>query len=112
MREENIQKLRKVIEEKGIYWVIAAIIDGSIGYHTVYTARSLIKALLEGRRYVTERTVACFRCDESEEVVFDIRNFERLEQRDPERVRELIEFVKKMERLDPIQQLTISLMYP
>ena len=32
-------KMKEVIEEKGELWAIAAMIDGSIGYHTINSAR-------------------------------------------------------------------------
>jgi hypothetical protein len=107
-----VPKVREYVERKGLDWCIAALVDGSIGYYCYDTARRLIESVLKGRNWVCERTGACFRGNSAEEALFDFRNFERLEERDPERVRRVIELVKRTAGLDTPEAWTFSCMYP
>lgn len=112
-RQEKIEKIEKALEEKGEDWVVAAMVEGSIGYHTPKHARLLIKRFREGEeKDFCERCIALFNCDLIDMMYYDITRFEWLEERDPEKVRRLLEFVKKVEKLDDMDQIAVSLAYP
>jgi hypothetical protein len=109
---ELVPKVREYVERKGLDWCIAALVDGSIGYYWYDTAKRLIESVLKGRNWVSERTGACFGGNSAKEALFDFRNFERLEERDPERARGIVELVKRTAGLDIIQAWTFSALYP
>jgi hypothetical protein len=109
---ELVPKVREYVERKGLDWCIAALVDGSIGYYWYDTAKRLIESVLNGRNWICERTVACFGGNSAEEALFDFRNFERLEERDPERVKRIIELVKRTANLDIPEAWTFSALYP
>ena len=101
------------LKEKGDEWVMAALIEGSIGYHTPAHARDLVERFKKGYRYdYCERCICCYNCELDTMMFFDVLSFERLEKRDPEKVKRLIEFIKKVEKLDWERQIAVSLMYP
>lgn len=103
----------KTIEEKGEDWVVAALFDGSLGYHTPSHARRLIRRFMEGhRKDWCERCLSVFDSKLDVMMYADITGFERVERRDPEKVRKLIEFVREVEKLDQVDQIGIGLMYP
>lgn len=116
--EKIVSKVReavisKVIEEKGEDWVVAAMVEESIGYHTPTHARKLIRKFKEGKKQdFCERCLALYNSELDRMIYYDVRAFQRLEERDPERVRQVIEYVKVVERLDPIQQTELGLLYP
>jgi hypothetical protein len=106
-------ELERIAREKGEDWAVAAMIHGSIGYHTPSSARVRIRNLLKGERiYGCERTYACFKGDGLEEIAYDFRQFQYVEERDPEKVKRLIEVVRQVAKLDHMGQETFSLMYP
>ncbi len=110
---EKIGKINGILEEKGEDWVVAAMVEGSIGYHTPKHARLLIRRFREGEREdYCERCIALFNCNLVDMVYWDVVRFERLEERYPEKVKKLLEFVKKVEKLDDGGQLAVSLAYP
>jgi hypothetical protein len=109
---EKLDVIRKAVADKGLEWVIAALVDGSIGYHTYHSAKNLIESVLANEFTSCERTSACFNGDASAEILADIRYFEALEKRNPERVKRVVEFTRKMANLDTIQSWTLSAMYP
>jgi hypothetical protein len=110
--KEKIEKIRKCVNEKGLEWVIAAMVDGSVGYHSHSSAENLLKHVLADQFWVCERTTAMYKGDASEEILHDIRCFEALERVEPETVKRIVEFVKKTSNLDVIQSWTFSAMYP
>ncbi len=94
-------------------WVVAAMVEGSIGYHSPEGAQRLIQAYLEGRRVdYCERCVACFGCNLEKMVQSDISAFTRLEEILPAKAQRIIAFCKKVDELHWIQQTTIGLLYP
>lgn len=109
---ELLPKVRDYVERKGIDWCVAALVDGSAGYYWYDTAKRFVENLLRGRNWVTERTGACFRGNAAREALFDFANFERLEERDPERVKRIVEFVKRSAGLDTAEAWTFSALYP
>jgi hypothetical protein len=112
---QNLERseLERIAREKGEDWAVAAMVHGSIGYHTPSSARVRIRNLLKGERiYGCERTYACFNGDGLEEIAYDFRQFQYVEERDPEKVKRLIEVVRQVAKLDHMGQETFSLMYP
>jgi hypothetical protein len=113
--------LAKIVHEKGREWGVAAMIDGSIGYHGVTSAANTIDQLLRGGRlWACERTLACYRGDPLAELESDFAYFERKESYAVNSVEELIEYVRQAEpqlaKLDPTQrwavETTNSMLYP
>jgi hypothetical protein len=109
---ELLPKVRDYVERKGIDWCVAALVDGSAGYYWYDTAKRFVENLLKGRNWVTERTGACFRGNAAREALFDFMNFERLEERDPERAKRIVEFVKRSAGLGTAEAWTFSALYP
>lgn len=111
--EEMTEKINKALEEKGEDWVVAAMVEGSLGYHTPQHARNLIRSFREGNKEDwCERCLAMFQGNLLRMMYYDIRIFERLEEKDPERAKRIIEFVKKVEGLKPDEQIAVGLRYP
>jgi hypothetical protein len=100
----------KTLEEKGEDWVIAALIEGSIGYHSPAHARRIIENVKKGEiEDYCERCTACFRRDLLAMVKHDIDGFRHVSQAKVER---LMKAVPQLEKLSDVQQMTFSLMYP
>jgi len=105
--------IRKVVEEKGEDWVVAAMVEGSIGYHTPHHARRLIRDYLGGRkRDACERCLCCYGGNLEEMIWHDIKAFEYVEEKMPQKARKLIEVVKEWEKLDSVDATAVGLMYP
>jgi hypothetical protein len=103
-------EILKTLEEKGDDWVVAAMIAGSIGYHSVGDARILIEDIRNGRTAdACERCIACFKGDLLSMVKYDIDGFKRVS---PAKVEHLVKTVQQLEKLSTVQQVTIGLMYP
>jgi hypothetical protein len=62
-----IPRVREYVEFKGMDWCIAAMVHGSIGYYSYYTAKCLIGSVLNGGNWVCEETMACFRANAAKE---------------------------------------------
>ena len=108
----TMNALEQYVNEKGLDWVVAAVVDGSIGYYTPEIAERMIKATLEGKLWISERTLACYSGDQVQEILSDIRKFEYLERHYPDRAKAIIEFVKTWRNLNTADALTVGLMYP
>lgn len=103
-------EILKALKENGEDWVIAALIDGSIGYHTPTHARRLIEDVKNEETFdACERCLACFKGDLLEMVSHDIRCFALMS---PSRRERLISSVRQFDKLTPVQEMTFSLMYP
>ncbi len=103
-------EILKTLEEQGEYWVIAALIEGSIGYHSVKGARILIEDIKNGRTTdACERCIACFKGDLLSMVKYDIDGFKRMS---PAKVERLVKAVQQLEKLSTVEQVTFSLMFP
>lgn len=78
--------LKKIVEEKGMLWAMAAMVEGSIGYHSPASAEIRIRQLMENR-YVQgcERSFAIFGGDSIEELEHDFKYFKAVEESNPER---------------------------
>lgn len=106
-------ELKGIADRKGVDWLIAAMVDGSIGYHTPPGAKRMIESVLQGEtKDYCERCLAIYKGDLLKMIGSDIEKLEYLEKRYPEKVKRLIEAVKEISALNQQQQTTISLMYP
>jgi hypothetical protein len=121
IEEPNRERLVKIAKERGKAWGIAALVDGSIGYHSVESAEQMIDALLKGKRICAcERTMACFHSNGLAEIDHDFNYFGGKDQYAVERVRLLVNYVKEILRENKkrgrprswIEQTTESMMYP
>ena len=109
----DIVELNSVIEKKGMDWLVAALIEGSIGYHSPKHAKILIERAVAGEvKDYCERCVACFNCDLMKMIERDVEIFEHLESRDPQRSKRFVNFAKQIASLDEEGQSLVSLAYP
>jgi hypothetical protein len=109
---DNVE-LRTILEEKGMDWLIAALIEGSIGYHSPKHAKILIERAVAGEtKDYCERCMACFNCDLMKMIERDVEIFERLEARDTQRSERIVSVAKQIARLDEDGQSLVSLAYP
>ncbi len=103
-------EILKTLEEKGEDWIVAAMIEGSIGYHSVKGARILIEDIRKRRTTnACERCIACFKGDLLSMVKYDIDGFKRVS---PAKVERLVRTVQQLEKFSTVQQMTFGLMYP
>jgi len=97
-------------------WLVAAMVDGSVGYYTPQAAESQIRGFLNGRNVsYAERTICLYKCDLALEILSDVRYFLSLEEINEERVRKIVNFVRKWYEIDVedwAKSKTISMMYP
>ncbi len=106
-------KMKEVIEEKGELWAIAAMIDGSIGYHTVNSARDHIQRYLAGEEKCwCERALATRGGSLVREVEHDLERFLWLEESNPKRVKRVLKYVEALLERSEIEQVQAGLMYP
>src|SRR3972149_2138866 len=106
MRDEIL----KALEEMGEAWVVAAMVEGSIGYHSPAHARRLIDNIKKGETEdYCERCAACFKRDLLAMVKYDIDGFRHVNQA---KVSRLLVVVQQLDGLSPVQQMTFGLMYP
>lgn len=45
----DIEELREILEKKGMDWLIAAMVEGSIGYHSPQHAKRIIEDAIDGQ---------------------------------------------------------------
>jgi DNA-directed RNA polymerase subunit RPC12/RpoP len=121
MEKTRRTKLVKIVKQKGREWAIAALVDGSIGYHTVTGAANVIDQLLQGGRlWACERTLACFHGDALAELEADFAYFQRKETYAIDEIRALVQYVRRKEpelaKFDSTQrwaaETTDSMLYP
>ena len=109
----DIVELNSVIEKKGMDWLVAALIEGSIGYHSPKHAKILINRAIAGEvKDYCERCIACFNCDLIKMIERDVEIFESLEARDPQRSERIVSVSKQIASLDEEGQSLVSLAYP
>jgi hypothetical protein len=62
--------MKKLLDEKGKQWLVAAMVEGSIGYHTPRHAEILIERAISGEtKDWCERCYACFGRDLFEMII-------------------------------------------
>jgi hypothetical protein len=112
-RINDAAELQKLIDEKGKLWLVAAMVEGSIGYHTPKHAEILIEKALSGKTVDwCERCDACFKRDLFEMINYDIRHMLFLGDRNAAKANRLVETVKVISTMDSEAQLSVSLAYP
>jgi|GEM_PF-3449359 len=95
------EQLVKTVKERGKAWAIAALVDGSIGYHTVESAEQMINDLLAGKSLGgSERCMCCFHNDGVAEIAHDFRYFGGKDEYSKDRVRTLENYVKEVLRMN------------
>jgi hypothetical protein len=104
----------QALKDRGDDWVIAAMVDGSIGYYSPHSAMLQVQRYREGEtRSWCERGDALFNGDLLEEMSHDIRGLERKEETNPEGVKKLVGWVAKAKEIDSFEfNATVSMMYP
>jgi hypothetical protein len=106
-------ELKKVLEEKGMDWLIAAMVEGSIGYHSPPGARKLIEGALTGEtRDYCERCLACFKGDLLQMIDHDVKGMQYIEEKNPAKFKRVMEAVRQISGMIQEQQMIIGLMYP
>ncbi|CAG1006163.1 hypothetical protein METP3_03784 [Methanosarcinales archaeon] len=109
---DNVE-LSNILEKKGMDWLVAALIEGSTGYHSPKHAKILIERAVAGEvKDYCERCVACFNCDLMKMIERDVEIFERLEARDLQRSERIVSITKQIANLDEEGQSLVSLAYP
>lgn len=107
---DGISTINEFIATRGDNAMVAALIEGSIGYFTVKHAENDLAAWKRGEmQSYCERAMACFRCDRIDMYLHDIRYFESCS---AEKQAKLIEFVNATRGMDSISQMSISMHYP
>lgn len=80
----NAEELREILQEKGIDWLIVAMVEGSIGYHSPKHAKRIIEEALSGQtKDYCERCMACYNCDLLAMIDSDIKRMKYLEEQSP-----------------------------
>ncbi len=103
-------EILRTLEDEGEDWVVAAMIEGSIGYHSPGQARRLIKNMRDGETQDwCERCVACFKGDLLGMLKHDIDGFRRVSR---VKVTRLVKAVPQLGTMNSAQQMAFSLMYP
>ena len=103
----------EAIEQKGELWVIAALVDGSIGYHTPSHARRIVENWKKGeRKDYCERCMALYGCDLQKMMQEDINKLEWTENNNPEKAERLLKAMEHFAKLDDETQTSLSMMYP
>jgi hypothetical protein len=109
-QEQRIDYIQKALDEHGDMWTIAAMVDGSIGYHTPRHAKILIERFRRGDRIdYCERCIACFDDNLVNMMFCDIVRMEQLE---PERREKLIAFCESLSKASDEIQGAYSMLYP
>ena len=102
--------IRYALRHNGRAWVIGAMVEGSIGYHTPSHANRLIDRFLSGHKTDwCERCDACYRCDLIYMIYDDIRMFDWMDQ---DRANRIVEAMKVVIGWTDAQQMSVSLGFP
>ncbi len=107
--------IEKALTEKGEDWVVAAMVDSSIGYHDPASARRKVKYYLEGdRQDFCERCYCLYSGDLEKMMLDDISKFEYVEASSPEWAKRVIEYCKLWEKTVGDNDIfnSVGLFYP
>ena len=92
--------INETLEQKGEDWVVAALVDGSIGYYGAQSARIVVEEFKRGEtENYSERCIALYKCDLLSEMVHDIKYFQRREESDQKGAQKLIKRVQESRTL-------------
>ncbi len=108
------EDIARLLKEKGETWAVAAMVEGSIGYHAPDNARRLVKDYQGGRRQDwCERCLCCYGADLEKMILQDMLSFENMEKSLPERAKRIVDFCAQWEKVAPKDMLNAAgLMYP
>jgi hypothetical protein len=110
-REEMKAVIRRAINEKGRMYVIGAMVEGSIGYHTPNHASRLIDDFLAGKEECyCERAMALYHDDLITMMYWDVYVFDNMQAVD--RRDRIVKAVEVIMSKDSETQELISLAYP
>jgi hypothetical protein len=106
-------EVERLVKEKGLDWLIAAMVEGSLGYHSPKHARMVIERALAGEtKDYCERCMSSYGTDLLAMIEIDVRNMERLEARNPGRCGDIVRDVGRMAGMSAEEQQIAGLMYP
>lgn len=109
----DIVELNSVLDKKGMEWLVASLVEGSLGYHSPKHAKVVIERALEGEtKDYCERCAGCYNTDLLAMIESDVTRMKRLEAKSPERFKRVMDAVKQITGLSPEQQQLAGLMYP
>lgn len=109
-KEQKIHLIHNALRDKGEAWVIGAMVEGSIGYHTPKHALRLINEFKSGETTDwCERCDACFNCDLIQMMYFDISTFDWME---PEKANRIVAVMTEILGWDDLAQMSVSMAYP
>jgi hypothetical protein len=107
-------EIEKALTDKGEAWCVAALVEGSIGYHDPYDAARMIKRYREGERQnFCERCYCLYGGDLEKMLLDDIRKFLYFEENCPESFKRVKAFIDAWAKRpeEPFGGVT-GLMYP
>jgi len=112
-QQKKVISIEQTLKEKGELWLIAAMIEGSIGYHSPEHAKRLIRDYMNGKRNDgCERCYCCYGSNLQEMIMRDVEYFLYLEKHNQEKVERIMEYAKQTMNFSDIEQMTASMMYP
>lgn len=98
---------------KGDDWMIAAMIDGSSGYHSVRSCEITLDRYRSGVvEDWSERCISCFDCNLIDMLFNDFKSFARNEAEDSESIAKNLAFVRATRSLSDEAQISMTLRYP
>ena len=100
----------ETLRDKGDLWVIAALVDGSIGYYQPRSASVTLDRFKAGDiHFYSERCSACFRNNGPYMIYCDIERFNEI---DTDKQNAIVEYCKQIMNTDNETQLSYSMLYP
>lgn len=109
-KREMRAEVEGIIAEKGLEYAIAAMVEGSIGYHTPSQAESIVGAFKAGSdESFCERCMALYQCSLPKMLLSDLRSFGRMSEAGRQQV---IETVRKVMSWKSDEQMAFSMAYP
>jgi hypothetical protein len=109
----DAESLCRAAMEKPMSWMVAALVEGSLGYHSPAGARRTVESYRAGeRRNYSERCLAMYGGDLEPMIIHDVALFKEIEKHDPERARRIIQFAERVQKLPEEEQIGVGLLYP
>jgi len=107
----DIMDLKKILDEKGMDWLVAAMVEGSIGYHSPPGARRLIEGALAGEtKDYCERCLACFKGDLLQ--MIESEGMRCVEEKNQKKFKRVMDAFRQIASLNAQGQTAAGLMYP
>ena len=113
----EVELIKQVLKVKGESWLIVAMMDGSIGYHSATHSQNIIKAVLYGYPSYCERVMACYNNDLMRMLFLDILHLNRELSYEPESRKKpmllkMIANIDKLLNMSYIDAMSLSMAYP